>query len=1118
MKRLAGRVAVLISIALVSAQFSIAKPKSSADKPAAPISGENWKIDEPHGPTKTLEFATDEGTWIALDIDPQGRELVFSLLGDLYLLPIEGGQARRITSGAAFDVQPRFSPDGQTIAFASDRSGLENLWICDRQGAALRQISKDTKRTVSQPAWSPDGMYLLGRKRITDLSSLGTVELWMYHLKGGEGVQVTNKDSQPDAAEAQFSPDGRFIYFAGRAARFRYDRSPDDGIWQIQRFDRQTGVITPITAEFGGAAAPRLSPDGRSVSLIRRVRGKSYLELLDLASGRMRRLAGPVERDNQEGFAFHGTYPGYAWTPDGQSIITTVDGKLWRYRVNDGIRTAVPFTAQVSQPITEAVRFEPPIAADSLRIRVIRWPVISPDGTRLVFSAAGHLYGMELPQGAPQRLTRASEFEFAPSFSSDGRQLVYTTWDDRHGGHVMVIPAAGGTPRRVTHVPGQYANPAFSPDGQRIVFVASGGSAMRDHDLLEELWLDLRWIEAAGGEAHHIIGTSNRGANRRMTRPSWDPTGERVIYLEDGEAKPSSIPAAVLVSVRLDGTDKRKQIEFGAAEEAAVSPDGQWVVYREAHNVYLTALTALGTTPISVAIGGGALPHKKLTEDSGEWVSWNGRSMSWINGTTLHRLALDKAMPTPEPEPVVKPAEKAEKKGDKKDDKSPAAQDEKKATLPETEKLEISLQLPRQRPTEKVAYTGARVITMKGDEVIERATIVVDGDRIVSVGPEATISIPPGIKSIDLTGRTVIPGLFDEHAHLHYATMDITPQRPWKYHANLAYGITSTHDPSASTHEALGQAEMVEVGLIDGPRIFSTGFILYGANDPNNAQIESLDDARRHLRRLKSLGAWSVKSYMQPRRDVRQWLLQAAREEQMMVVPEGGGDLEMDLTFVLDGHTTIEHALPVAPLRNDVVKLLGSSKTAYTPTLLVAYGGPSGEVWFYQNYEVWKNERLLSLTPQGVIDPRARRRQMLPEEDWHHVNVAAGAKAVIDAGGMVCLGGHGQLQGLGPHWEIWAFRQGGMTALESLRVATLWPAKALGLDKHLGSIEPGKLADFVVLQRNPLEKIEHTDSVEQVIKNGVRYLPSQLARQSTNGDPSISLGGSPIHLDDRIGP
>jgi len=278
---------------------------------------------------------------------------------------------------------------------------------------------------------------------------------------------------------------------------------------------------------------------------------------------------------------------------------------------------------------------------------------------------------------------------------------------------------------------------------------------------------------------------------------------------------------------------------------------------------------------------------------------------------------------------------------------------------------------------------------------------------------------------------------------------------------------------------------MVEAGLMKGPRTWSTGYILYGADGAGKATINSEEDARNHLKRLKTLGAFSVKSYMQPRREQRQWIIAAARAESMLVVPEGGGNIEMDLTHVVDGHTSNEHALPVTPLRDDVAQLFGHSGTVETPTLLVAYGGLSGEHWFYQHHEAWKHEKLLRFYPRGALDARSIRRPVMSiDGDWHHMKVAEGCKRILDRGGKVTLGAHGQLQGLGPHWELWGLTQGGISNHEALRAATLSGAWELGMDKDLGSLEVGKLADVVVMDRNPLEKIQNSDSIHWVVKNG----------------------------------
>jgi imidazolonepropionase-like amidohydrolase len=332
-----------------------------------------------------------------------------------------------------------------------------------------------------------------------------------------------------------------------------------------------------------------------------------------------------------------------------------------------------------------------------------------------------------------------------------------------------------------------------------------------------------------------------------------------------------------------------------------------------------------------------------------------------------------------------------------------------------------------------------------------------------------------------------MPGIIDAHAHVGGEGDGILAEGSWPLLANLAFGVTTSHDPSNDTETVFSNAELIRAGMKLGPRVFSTGTILYGAETPFKAIVASYDDALSTLRRNKAFGAFSVKSYNQQRRDARQMIIKAARELQMEVVPEGGSLLYFNETMVLDGHTTVEHSLPVPKLYKDVVTLFAKSKTAYTPTLIVGYGGLSGEYYWYQKTNVWENERLLTFTPREIVDARSRRRTMAADDDFNHVLIAKGAKQILDAGGTVQLGAHGQLQGLGAHWELWMLQQGGMTNLEAIRCATINGAKALGLDTELGSIEKGKLADLVVLDRNPLENIRNTESIAMVMVNGRLY-------------------------------
>lgn len=1036
------------------------------DTPTAKKEDSKWQVEGEHGPSSVIEFDTDEGTWMNLDLSPDGSQIVFDLLGDLYSIPITGGQAKLLSGGSAWDMQPRFSPDGKQIAFISDRDGGDNIWLMNVDGSNRRALTKESFRLLSAPYWSPDGDWIIARKHFTNTRSLGAGEVWMYNVRGGSGVQLTQKSTDTsDVNEPAFSPDGRWVYYS-YSGPFDYNKDPNGGIFQISRYDRQTGRTEPVIAQAGGGVRPTPSPDGRFLAYIRRVRLKTVLYVRDLETGVEQAVFDGLDKDQQETWAIHGVFPAFDWTPDSKKIVITSGGKLWSIDTNSANRTPIPFTAHVKQTVSNALRYPQKLAEQNIDIKMIRWPITSPDGQEMVFVAAGHLYKMQLPNGKPKRVTNASELEFSPRFSADGKWLTYVTWSDEEGGHVWRLNFNGGSPEKLTKQPNQYANPAFSPDGNKIVFLQGNGSTNRGNDLGGEDFLEIHLLDLTSNKTSYVISTANRGANRRMPRLSFDATGERIIFFESKDGQ------TMLSSVKLDGTDYRQHMANKAAEEIIPSPDGKWVAFKELHNAYIAPLPKAGIKALNISASETSVPVKKLTKVAGEWLNWtsDSKSVTWSFGTTFYRQTLDK----------IYAETTSESKENKTEEKNKLGQN----LAIEAESFPINLVLPRYSPKGTVVLANARIITMNGDQVIENGNIVIEDNRIKAIGAAKEFPIPTGAKVVDLAGKTIMPGIVDVHAHMHYSSLDITPNREWAYYTNLAYGVTTTHDPSASTHSVFSQSELVETGQMVGPRIYSTGFILYGAENPEKAVIESLDDARNHVRRLKAFGAFSVKSYNQPRREQRQWIIQAAREEGMMVVPEGGSTYAHNMTMILDGHTGIEHAIPVAPLYKDAITLFSRSQTGYTPTLIVGYGGIWGENYFYQHYNVWENTRLLKFTPKENIDARSRRRMMAPEDDFGHFELAKTVKKVLDAGGHIQLGAHGQLQGLGAHWEIWMFSQGGMSPLQAIRAATLDGARYLGLDSDIGSLSVGKLADLVVLDKNPLTDIHNTDSVSYVMKNG----------------------------------
>ncbi len=1051
----------------------------SCEDPSEAAEGEEaakWEVDKPPGVDggdfEDVAIDTTEGTWMSVDVSPDGTELLFDLLGDIYALPIAGGEAKALTSGISWDMQPRYSPDGNWIAFTSDRGGGDNIWVMRRDGSNLRPVTKEDFRLLNSPVWSPDGRYIAARKHFTKHRSLGAGEIWLYHSSGGGGAQLTKKQNdQKDVGEPAFSHDGRYVYYSRDATPgkyFEYNKDPNPGIYAIERLDLETGRTERFLGGAGGAIRPTPSPDGKSLAFIRRVRTQSVLYVVDLESGEERPLYAGLDRDMQETWAIHGVYPTMAWLPDNSAIIVWAGGKLHRVELKDGAVRDIPFHVAGTRRVAKALRKLVPVAPLEVDVKVLRWPQVSPDGKRVVYQALGHLYVRDLPDGTPKRLTKQSDhFEFYPSFSRDGKSIVYTTWDDEELGEVRVIPARGGRSKVVTREPGHYIEPVFAPDGKSVVYRKVGGGWMRSPTWSRDQGLYLAQIK--GLKKQPPVRVSAKGHS-----PQFAASGDRLLYTvssSDKDGNDSTKLMSVGLGAGVDGHSVRTHLTTHLATEFSVSPDGRWVAWVEGYKVHVAPLTMTGDKPIKLGPKATGVPIATVTKEVGQFIHWSGDSqrLHWVHGPELFTRELKDVFP------FLGGAAAGEKPPE---------------PLAIGQGRNISFKQPADAPTGAVALTNVRVITMRRtvpDEVLENATILIQGNKIQSVGPAAQVKVPPEAFVINAEGSTVIPGLVDVHAHGAQGRQGIIPQQNWLHYAELAFGVTTVHDPSNDTNTIFAAAEMAAAGLITAPRIFSTGTILYGALAPFKADINNLDDARGHLARMKAVGAISVKSYNQPRREQRQQVIAAGRELGVMVVPEGGSLFHHNMTMVVDGHTGVEHCLPVARAYSDVFQLWGKTQVGYTPTLGVAYGGLGGENYWYAHTEVWEHDRLNTFVPRFAVDPRSRRRTMAPDDDWNHISAAALAKKLIDAGGKVQIGAHGQREGLAAHWEIWMLAQGGMTPLEALRAATLHGAEYVGLDAEIGSIEQGKLADLVVLESNPLDDIRNTDSVRYTILNGRVY-------------------------------
>ena len=1059
---------------------------------------EAWDVSAPPGEWRTVTIDTEETTWSNLDVSPDGRTVVFDMLGDIYSVPIAGGEARALTDGIEWSFQPRFSPDGSRIAFVSDRGGADNLWIMAADGADPRAVTEEKEHLVHNPSWSPDGRFLAGKKGFTSTRSIPAGEIWMFHAGGGGGLQVTERPhagrDQKNMAEPAFSPDGRYLYYSqdvtgGRV--WQYNKDSTGQIFVIKRLDLERGETDVVAGGPGGAVRPTPSPDGERLAFIRRLPGlTSAIYVKELDSGKEWPLYSAFERDHQETSGSQGNAPAIAWTPDSRAIVFWTGGSFWRVDLDSREASRIPVRLRVEKKIQPALRFPVAVAPDRLAVRMPRWARYSPDGSRVVFQALGHLWLREAAGGSPRRLTAQTDhFEFWPSFSRDGRWIVYTTWDDEELGSVRVVAARGGEGRVVTEQPGHYVSPGFSPDGGTIVYRKIAGGF-----LLSPLWSEdpgIYAVPAAGGAA------------RRLSRDGFDPhfggDGERVLFTVSSGDDGTELE---LKSVDLDGLDERTHVHSAKATEMSVSPDGAWLAFTEQFNAYVAPFPRTGRR-VDLGRSSDSIPVRQVSDRSGEWLHWSaaGDTLHWSHGATLYSRDLADAFgflagaPDELPEPV-------------------------------TEGLDLSFEVAADRPQGRIALVGGRLVTMRDalegvEEVIDNGVVVVRGNRIEAVGAADEVEVPADARVFDVAGKTVIPGLVDVHAHGAMARAEITPEQNWQQFSNLAFGVTTIHDPSNDTSSIFAAAELQRAGAIRGPRVFSTGTILYGAHVPGfTSEVDGLDDATFHVRRLKEVGAISVKSYQQPRRDQRQQIIHAARELGMMVVPEGGMKFQHNMNEIVDGHTGIEHSLPIKTAYDDVLQLWSQTEVGYSPTFVVAYGGLAGELWFYAHDEVWKNERLMRYAPRFAIEPRSMRRPIAPAEHYNHIHVARTAKALLDRGVQVMIGAHGQREGLGAHWELWIMEQGGFTPWEALRGGTLAGAWYLGLDGDVGSLEPGKLADLAVIDGDPLADLRRSEHVVYTMLNGRLYeaaTMNQLAPDEVPRQPFFfeREGGDTIHASTR---
>ncbi len=1046
------------AITKVKATKAKAKKAKKAKKPTAEDTSEDTKDDEkwdvmnPPGDSREIKINVKEGTWMSLDVSPDGKTLAFDMLGDIYTMPITDGKAKNIASGMAWEMQPRFSPDGSQIAFTSDRAGGDNIWVMDVDGENKTQVTKETFRLLNNPTWSPDGQFIAARKHFTTSRSLGVGEIWLYHTSGGSGVQLVKKPSeghQKELGEPMFSPDGRYVYYSQNTTSgpiFEYAQDSNTQLFEIKRYDMETGEIDSAAGGAGGAVRPAPSPDGQYLAFVKRVRAKSKLFLKDLESGEERMIFDHLDQDMQETWGVQGMYPNMDWSPDGKTLYFWANGLIHSVNAKSGDVEHIDFKVKDTRTVMDAPRPSVDVSPDEFEIKMPRFVQVSPNGKRAVFESLGKLYLRNQASGRVTAMTSLPKDvrELYPNWSRDSKKITFTTWTDGALGAIHSIDLATKKVTKHSSNPGHYKRPAFSPGGDYITYEKGSGGFLTAPE----------WSSNTGIYIQSLDGDSPVRISDSGNDPHFGEDELRVYFTKFMDKK------STLVSTNLLGDDERKHASSKMAQSYHISPDGSKIAVRENYNLYV--MPALkGPQNVDAGMKADALPVTKISHGGATYPSWSkGHTINWSLGSTLFSVDADDIMD---------------------EDFEP----------PKTG-TNLSYKVRADKPKGLTALTNARIITMAGKDggVIENGTILIDGDRIAAIGNEINIqgNIQGKVKIINMKGKTIVPGFIDAHAHGPQGTDELIPQQNWKTIATLALGVTTVFDPSSSASEIFAAGEMQRAGKLLAPRIYSTGEVIYGAKAPGFfANIQSEEDAQEHVARLKNQGAHGVKNYNQPRRDQRQQVVKASRDNDMIVVAEGASLYHMDMSLVQDGNTSVEHNLPVSEIYDDVIQMYSQTNVGYTPTLVVTYGGIRGEDYYYQEGEVWKHPILSKHVPPTVLQARAVRRQMAPAEDYADANSGRTAKKLMEAGVPVSIGAHGQREGLAAHWEMWSFARGGMSNVQALRTATTEPARHLGFDKDIGSLEVGKLADLVILNDNPLEDIRNTDKIESVMLGGRLY-------------------------------
>ncbi|MEJ6011401.1 amidohydrolase family protein [Novosphingobium aquae] len=1005
----------------------------------------------PLKPDRKLDYEVSSGTYMSLAVSPDGKTILFDMLGELYALPSKGGRAVPIATGMAFEVQPTFSPDGKWIAYVSDRTGGDNVWIARADGSGARRITEDDDGAVrTSPEWSADGKSVyVSRHRIR----LDRYELWRHPIDGGKGKLVVPIRQKPDAPRTAWqstlgvspSHDGKWLYFARRTGDLSFE---DPVPWTVVRRNVATGAEETVIDNTGGREAageayfrPVISPDGKQLAYATRRMAQTTLRVRNLTTGVDRDL-GPAPLDLMNGAAWIDLIPRYSFTPDSKAILIAYNGKIERRPIDGSPLTRIPFKARLQLAVAPSTRIRFREDTGSVRAKMLQGTSPSPDGERVAYAAFGSIYVQPVDGSAALRLPVNGDPASMPSWSPDGRRITYVTWSEATGGAVWTVPSDGtSTPVRVNDLSAYYTHPVFTPDGKTILTLRSSAAARQQSSYL------IGSIRAA-----QLVEIPTQGGNARVIasgqfgqRPHFVAGQPGTTYLmNDNGLIAVDLASGALRAVANVKSDGYYFTEAPRTSDAIrISPDGKWIAAQAVQQLYVLPVPADTRAVINLSAPDG--PARRVTDIGADFFEWRAdKSLIWTTGNWLQTLP------------------------------------DTSAPVPKTH-VELIAELPRARPAGSILLRGARALTMaNGDKVIDDADILITADRIAAIGPRGSIPVPQGTPVRELGGKTVTPGFIDDHDHIGTIRRNVISSEDWSLRARLAFGVTTSFDPSTLGIDQIAYQDLLDAGLMIGPRLRSTGPALF-----SREHFQSLDEVRAVLRRYREAwGLRNIKQYRAESRTVRQWIAMASSELGLLPTTEGSHNPKLILTQLLDGYAGNEHALPIAPFQEDVIKLIAQMRTSYVATLLVNTSGPAAKHYYVAKHDPALDPKVRRFWSPYVIASKLGQREWASMAASRSPVLAADVAKLAEAGALVGMGSHGDDPGVGFHYEMEAHVDGGMPIAAVLHAATAGAAETIGRLDDMGTLEVGKYADLIVFDHDPLADIRNTLSVKQVMRGG----------------------------------